>query len=172
MPDNVECFDFGGKTFSDVIAKLGPQVDWGPDGEEPNEPWTDSPAFSAWLHSKKFSPAEIEYLLDTIPRVDLALNHGPLFGVARFINENSDDHKILEAGFVIVASGCNGDFIVVDRTDGRTGWLPMAMIWDMEAAEVSSHFVATNQNLAEFITHSEDQWLDVPKDWYDAKIRI
>ena len=154
------------------MALLEPQVDYGPDGESQDAPWNDTPRFRTWLESLELGEANTEALLEIVPPVSLALNHGPLLGVERFIEDNSDSrHQVREAGFLIFATGPNGDFVVVDTRDGsgQTGWLPMAMIWEMEPSAVREHFVATNRTLGDFLRASEEDWAEVPKDWYDAR---
>jgi len=166
---------FDSDDFDHVAGGLPPYVDYGPDGEERDEPWRDDAAFKTWLAEHEFQHDVQDFLLHHLPRVSLAMNHGPLLGVQKFMEDNGDqDHQVLKAGFMIVATGPNGDFIVVDIQNGgagagRTGWLPMAMIWRMEAPEIRSHFVATNATLGQFLRASEEQWETVPKDWYDAR---
>jgi hypothetical protein len=164
--------DFGIETYRRIVATLEPQIDFGPDGESQDEPWTDTPKFRKWLEKLELGELNTEALLEIVPSVSLALNHGPLLGVESFMEDNSESgHKVWAAGFLIFATGPNGDFIVVDVRDGsgRTGWLPMAMIWGMDATQVRDHFVPTNKNLGEFLGASEQEWADVPKDWYDAR---
>lgn len=166
--------DFGIEAFQGTIATLKPQIDYGPDGETRDKPWTETAKFQKWLEGLGLGVDNTAKLIEIVPSVSMGLNHGPLLGIERFIEENSDsDHKVLEAGFLIFATGPNGDFIVVDVRDGsgRTGWLPMAMIWGMNSNQVREHFVPTNPNLGDFVRSSEEQWTTVPKDWYDARDR-
>ena len=164
--------DFGVETYRRTIATLEPQVDYGPNGESQDAPWDDTPKFRKWIESLNLGDENTEALLELVPPVSMATNHGPLLGVERFMEDNSESrHMVREAGFLIFASGPNGDFVVVDTRDGggQTGWLPMAMIWDMEPSQVREHFVATNKNLGDFLRASEEDWSEVPKDWYDAR---
>ncbi len=164
--------DFGIEAYQRMIAKLEPQIDYGADGETQDEPWTDTEKFRKWLDGLGLGGDNAARLLEIVPAVSIGLNHGPLLGIGRFMEENSDsDHKVLEAGFLIFATGPNGDFIVVDVRDGsgQTGWLPMAMIWGMDEIKIREHFVPTNPNLGDFVRASEEQWESVPKDWYDAR---
>ena len=82
--------NFGGSIFTGAVASLKPQEDWGPNGLEPNEPWTDDEVFAEWLVTTGFSEEEIKLLTKNVPKIDLALNHGPLFGVRNFIDMNSE----------------------------------------------------------------------------------
>jgi hypothetical protein len=164
--------DFGIAAYQATIATLEPQVDYGPDGETQDDPWTDTGKFRKWLEELGLGENNTETLLEVVPSVSIGLNHGPLLGVERFIEDNSESgHKVREAGFLIFATGPNGDFIVVDTLEGRgqTGWLPMAMIWGMDVIQVREHFVPTNPNLGDFVRASEEEWTTVPKDWYDAR---
>jgi hypothetical protein len=164
--------DFGKAVYQDIASKLDPQIDYGPEGESRDEPWTDNAKFRKWLEELNLGEKNAEALIEIVPPVSLAMNHGPLLGVECFIEENSEaGHKVREAGFLIFATGPNGDFVVVDMKDGngQTGWLPMAMIWSMEAKEVREHFVPTDKTLGGFIRSSEEDWATVPKDWYDAR---
>lgn len=166
--------NFGIEAYQSTIATLEPQVDFGPDGETREKPWTETAKFRKWIDGLGLGEDNAVRLLEVVPSVSMELNHGPLLGIERFIEENSDsDHKVLEAGFLIFATGPNGDFIVVDVRDGsgQTGWLPMAMIWGMDANQVREHFVPTNPDLGDFVRASEKQWASVPKDWYDARKR-
>jgi len=167
-----KAIDFGISDYQRTVPKLKPHINYGPDGESQDEPWTDVPKFRAWLEALQLGEENIEALLEVVPSVSLSINHGLLFGVERFIEDNSDsDHNVLEAGFLIFATGPNGDFIVVDTRNGngQTGWLPMAKIWDMDTNKVREHFVPTNPNLGDFLRASEEEWSSVPKDWYDAR---
>jgi len=164
--------DFGIAAYESTVATLEPQIDYGPDGESQDEPWTDTPKFRAWLEALELGDDNTEALLGIVPSVSLAMNHGPLLGIESFIEDNSESgHKVWEAGFLIFATGPNGDFVVVDTRNGsgQTGWLPMAMIWGMDADKVREHFVPTNPNLGDFVRASEEEWATVPKDWYDAR---
>lgn len=164
--------DFGLAAYRTTVERLEPQIDYGPDGERRDTPWSDSVRFRRWLETLELGKANTETLLEVVQPVSLALNHGPLLGIERFIKVNTEaDHKVREAGFLIFGTGPNGDFIVVDVRDGsgRTGWLPMAMIWGIDAKEVREHFVPTNKTLGDFVRASEEDWLTVPKDWYDAR---
>ena len=163
---------FGIAAYQNTVATLEPQIDYGPDGESQDKPWTDTPKFRTWLEDLELGDSDIEVLVEVVPPVSLALNHGPLLGIERFIEENSESgHKVLEAGFLIFATGGNGDFVVVDTRNGsgQTGWLPMAMIWSMDVTKVREHFVPTDRNLGDFVRASEVDWATVPKDWYDAR---
>ncbi len=167
-----EPIDFGIEAYRLTVATLEPQIDYGPDGESQDKPWSDVSKFRKWLEGLGLGESNIDVLLEIVPSVSLALNHGPLLGVERFMEDNSESrHKVRDAGFLIFATGPNGDFIVVDTLEGsgQTGWLPMAMIWDMEPSQVREHFVATNKNLGDFLRASEDDWAEVPKEWYDAR---
>jgi len=164
--------DFGSDTYRRTVATLEPQIDYGPDGESQDEPWSNVPKFRKWLEELGLGEVNTEALIEIVPPVSLGLNHGPLFGVERFMEDNSvSGHKLREAGFLIFATGPNGDFIVVDIRDGSgsTGWLPMAMIWGMDATKIREHFVPTNETLGDFLRVSEEDWASVPKDWYDAR---
>ena len=164
--------DFGIETYRLAVARLEPQIDYGPDGESQEEPWSDTPKFRKWLEGLDLGESNTKALLEIVPSVSLALNHGPLLGVERFMEDNSESrHKVRDAGFLIFATGPNGDFVVVDTRggSGQTGWLPMAMIWDMEPSQVREHFVATNKNLGNFLRASEEDWAEVSMDWYDAR---
>jgi len=164
--------DFGTVAYRHTIANLEPQIDYGPEGESKDQSWTDTARFRKWLGELGLGEANTGTLLELVPSVSLALNHGPLFGVERFMEANSETrHKIRDAGFLVFATGPNGDFIVVDVRDGngRTGWLPTAMIGGMEQDKVREHFVPTNPNLGDFLRASEEEWKSVPKDWYDAR---
>ena len=172
LPTMSKPIDFGIETYRLTVAKLKPQIDYGPDGESQDKPWTDTTKFRKWLEGLGLGNSNTVALLEIVPSVSLALNHGPLLGVERFMEDNSESgHKVRDAGFLIFATGPNSDFIVVDTLEGsgQTGWLPMAMIWDMEPSQVREHFVATNKNLGEFLRASEEDWAEVPKDWYDAR---
>jgi hypothetical protein len=167
-----QTIDFGLDAYRRTVARLSPQIDCGLGGEIGDAPWSDGARFRDWLETLELGGANTAALFDVVPSVSLALNHGPLFGVERFIRKNSEfDHKVREAGFLIFATGPNGDFIVVEVHDGsgRTGWLPMAMIWGMDAKTVRDHFVPTNETLGDFIRASEEDWPIVPKDWYAAR---
>lgn len=171
-PHMNKTIDFGIEAYQSTIATLEPQIDYGPDGETRDAPWNDAAKFHKWLEGLGLGEDNTARLIEIVPPVSIGLNHGPLLGIERFIEENSNsDHKVFEAGFLIFATGPNGDFIVVDVRDGsgQTGWLPMAMIWGMDATEVRDHFVPTNPNLGDFLRASEEQWATVPKDWYDAR---
>jgi hypothetical protein len=164
--------DFGIEAFESTIATLEPKIDHGPDGETRDEPWNDTAKFHKWLEGLELGEDNTARLIEIVPSVSIGMNHGPLLGIERFIKQNSDsDHKVLAAGFLIFATGPNGDFIVVDVRDGsgQAGWLPMAMICGMKASQVREHFVPTNPNLGDFLRASEEQWANVPKDWYDAR---
>jgi hypothetical protein len=164
--------DFGIEAYQSTIAALDPKVNYGPDGEMRDEPWNETGKFHDWLEGLGLGDDTIAKLIEIVPLVSIGLNHGPLLGVERFIEQNSNsDHKVFEAGFLIFAAGANGDFIVVDVRDGsgQTGWLPMAMIWGMDANQVREHFLPTNPNLGDFLRASEQQWASVPKDWYGAR---
>ena len=163
---------FGIAAYESTVSTIEPQIDYGPDGESQDEPWTDTPKFRAWLEALELGDNNTEALLGLVPLVSLALNHGPLLGIESFIEINSESgHQVREAGFLIFATGPNGDFVVVDTLDGngQTGWLPMAMIWGMDAAKVREYFVPTNPNLGDFVRASQEEWANVPKDWYDAR---
>ncbi len=167
----IQTIDFGLDAYRTTVATLVPQIDYGPDGESQDDEWTDTDRFRRWLETLRLGEENTEALLEVIPSISLALNHGPLLGVKRFMEENSGtDHKVREAGFLIFAIGPNGDFIVVDTREGsgKIGWLPMAMVWGVEATAVREHFVPTKKTLGDFVRASEDDWSMVPKDWYDA----
>ncbi len=167
-----KAIDFGIPAYQTTVATLESQIGYGSDGESRDAPWTDTPKFRAWLGTLKVGDDNTEALLGIVPSVSLALNHGPLLGIESFIKNNSESgHKVREAGFLIFATGSNGDFVVVDTRDGggQTGWLPMAMIWGMDVDQVREHFVPTNPTLGEFVRASEEKWTTVPKDWYDAR---
>ena len=164
--------NLGLEKYQSVVSGLEPQVDYGPDGESKDEPWSNVGKFDQWLSAQGFTDADRQAWITSVPLVTLSMNHGPLFGVERFIEVNScTDHQILKAGFVIVGRGPNGDCVVVDIAEsrGQTGWLPMGMIRGMPAASVREHFVATNPSLGDFVKSSEEDWSNVPKDWHDAR---
>ena len=166
--------DFGIDDYREIVATLEPQIDYGANGMSQDEPWTDTPRFFDWLSQLGLGQENVNALLELVPLVSVALNHGPLLGVKRFMEENSGaGHKIRDAGFLIFGIGPNGDFVVVDTEhgNGQSGWLPMAMIWEMNATQVRDHFIPTNQTLGAFIRASEENWSSVPKDWYDAKVK-
>ncbi|MEI9895844.1 MAG: hypothetical protein WDN28_18710 [Chthoniobacter sp.] len=163
---------FDSEDFDRVTGQLSPYVDFDDDGEVSDDPWLDDAAFAAWLVRRGIPKDVQDFLIGHLPRVSLAMNHGCLFGIQRFMEENgADGHQVWPAGFLIVGSGPNGDFIVVDIKEGagRTGWLPMAMIWRMDAAETRDRFVATNSTLGQFMRASDEEWDAVPKDWYAAR---
>jgi hypothetical protein len=164
--------DFGLAVYHRTVSKLEPKIDYGPKGESRDKPWADADRFLKWLDQLDVGEENATVLAEIVPPVSLAMNHGPLLGVERFIEANSEtDHKVREAGFLIFATGPNGDYIVVDASDGngKTGWLPMAMIWGMESKEVRENFIPTARTLGDFIHASEEEWSSVPKDWYDAR---
>ncbi len=164
--------DLGIEEFRATSAKLKPQIDYGPDGASQDEPWTDMAGFRKWMEDLGLGKENAETLLQIVPPVTLAISHGSLLGVEKFIEANSESkHKVFEAGFLIFATGPNGDYIVVDvrENSGRTGWLPMAMVWGMDASQIREHFVATNPTLGDFLRASKEDWLNVPKDWYGAR---
>lgn len=166
--------DFGMAAYRSTVRALKPQRHFGADGEYFEKPWEDAPKFRKWLEALGLGPINTEALLEIVPSVSLGMNHGSLHGVQNFIEANSDSgHKVLEAGFLLFGTGPNGDFIVVDIHDGsgRCGWLPMAMIWGMDACALREHFVSTNSNLGDFLQTSESDWAKVPKDWYQARER-
>ena len=172
LPTMSKPIDFGIETYRLTVSTLEPQIDYGPDGESKDKPWSDTTKFREWLEGLGLGKSNTDALLEIVPSVSLALNHGPLLGVERFMEDNSESrHKVRDAGFLIFATGPNGDFIVVDTLEGsgQTGWLPMAMIWNMEPSQVREHFIATNKNLGDFLRASEEDWAEVPKDWYDAR---
>lgn len=172
LPTMSKPIDFGIETYRLTVATLEPQIDYGPDGESQDKPWSDDTKFRKWLEGLGLGKSNTDALLEIVPTVSLALNHGPLLGVERFMEDNSESrHKVRDAGFLIFATGPNGDYIVVDTLEGsgQVGWLPMAMIWDMEPSQVREHFVSTNKNLGDFLRASEEDWAEVPKDWYDAR---
>ena len=92
-------------------------------------------------------------------------------GASNFIKWNSDyGLNVLRAGFLIFASGPNGDYVVVDMLDGsgKTGWLPMAMVVSMSSDEVRSHFIPVAESLGDFLLSSEKGDPKLGIDWYSS----
>lgn len=165
--------DFGGDQLANTVKRLDAYVEE-PFEDDSEEPWEDYPEFERWLKTLNLGDHNTKALIRIIPPASLEMNHGPLLGVERFIEVNSEeDHNVLEAGFLVFATGPNGDFIVVDMEsgNGKAGWLPMAMIWEMSVQEVRNSFVPTNGSLGALVLACEEEWDSVAKDWYDAKSR-
>lgn len=164
--------DFGMVDYLRTIKNLAPSVSHDANGPALEEPCQNVELFQQWLARLELGDANIEQLMKVVPSVSLETNHGPLYGMKRFMATNSEaDCIVRESGFLIFGHGANGDLIVVDVRDGSgaTGWLPSARIFDLDAEEIRENFAPVNKSLGGFLLDSEECWRLVPKDWYEAK---
>lgn len=164
--------DFGMADFLRVVKNLAPSVSHGANGPASEEPCQDFELFQQWLARLELGDANIDQLMKVVPSVSLETNHGPLYGMKRFMAANSEeDCNVRKSDFLVFGHGANGDLIVVDVRDGSgvTGWLPLGRIFDMHAEEIRENFAPANRTLGEFLLDSEERWRLVPKDWYAAK---
>lgn len=111
--------------------------------------WTDDARFYRWLKSQQLPRSLAEMLYYYAPERNFMAGSGYIYGVARIIeatepSEGADTRFIRDAGFLMVGSGPNGDFLVVDLTGpsaGAVGFLPIEMVWGKSAEELRTMFI-------------------------------
>ncbi|MDQ8192705.1 hypothetical protein [Roseibacillus persicicus] len=126
---------------------------------------------SKFLKNFDLSSENESSIKQVVPDNSLYCTHGPLMGVSTFIEWNSNfGVNVLRAGFLIFATGPNGDYVVVDMLNGsgETGWLPMAMVGSMSTAEIRSHFIPVAKSLGDFLLSSENGDPKLGIDWYSS----
>ena len=99
------------------------------------------------------------------------INAGYLKGVGDLIERNSDPRcrQVRAAGFFIVGSGPNGDFLVVDlEHQGATGFLPLELVFSKSSPELRELFIPIAPSLGRYLALSERS-TETPRDYWASK---
>ena len=169
-PEMKKRIDFGTAALTEAKKTLTPEKEIDPQAVLTSQKQAQK-QLSRFLKSFDLSPENESSIKRIVPDNSLYCWHGPLMGASNFIKWNSDyGLNVLRAGFLIFASGPNGDYVVVDMLDGsgKTGWLPMAMVGSMSSDEVRSHFIPVAESLGDFLLSSEKGDPKLGIDWYSS----
>jgi hypothetical protein len=86
------------------------------------------------------------------------------------VHENTEEQnqKIYEQGLLIIGSGLNGDPIVVNLTNGNTGFVSHDSLWEQgETVDVNEIYKELNESLGSFFYKSMTD-PEFPVDYYEA----
>lgn len=138
---------------------------------------TDDKTFYEWLIKQKIPREFAEMIYMGAPETSFLEGSGYVNGVDAIIAENSsaDQKNIRDAGFFIVGSGPNGDFLVVDvafKGTGEVGFFPIETTSGKTPAQLREMFIPIVKSLGDYIRiHNSPDRLSLPMDYWAAKAK-
>jgi hypothetical protein len=135
--------------------------------------WNNEDKFFSWLITAEIPRELAEMLYYHCPEVSFMLGPGHVYGVERIIDENQSKEEYRKAGFFILASGPNGDPVVIDLLSAElrlVGYLPHENLWSSSSDKLRGLFIPVCSTIGEFFKAFEiDGDPKLPSDYYAAK---
>jgi hypothetical protein len=169
-------------TDTELYASVVPSLErFGGESYVTGEPvipprWTDENRFFDWLRNQQLPRSLAEMLYYHAPERNFMAGSGYIYGIASLIeatepSEGADRRFIRDAGFLIVGSGPNGDFLVVDLTGptaGAVGFFPIEMVWGKSEEELLAMFIPICPTLGGYYAEYEKRRPKLPADYWAA----
>lgn len=157
-----------------ACSREAPRYDSYDYAEEMNSPrWSDEERIYDWLLDAEIPRELAEMLYFHAPEVTFMLGPGHIAGVERIIERNDPGSEVRKAGYFNLASGPNGDLIVIalhGEKAGEVGYLSHETIWGKTPDEVRAMFIPVIDSIGKFFEAFEaEEKCDLPRGYYDAK---
>jgi hypothetical protein len=138
--------------YRDALSNLGPEP----------AVFTEPPTrFREWLNEKRLPTEFAEFLAgnticDNLPFADGA---GGIWTPADMMTLNDQESAILASGLFAVGNAINGDFIVIDLTEGndQVGFVSHDELWENPPANVREIFVPVDRSIHEMLVGISSQ---------------
>ena len=125
-----------------------------------------SSAFLEWLAAKEVPYELLELFRHAAPKSEAWVGAGGLFDETRIMAWNDNWPEAIGSGLLIVGSAANGDHIVIDLRDGRTGYLCHEANWQREGAR--KWYASVAESFGQFVLQSNLPGSRIAADYFEA----